>query len=58
MQRLKILVAIVVTILVMLQLFYYVMCTATTYFGYTTDGRQIVAVDTLFGTYNYWDEVK
>lgn len=56
--RKKIVVSVILTILVMLQLFYYVLINARVNFGYTIDGRQIVSVDLGIQEFNYWEEVK
>ena len=51
----KILLAIIITILVMLQLFYYALINATTTFGYTLNGGQMVVVDLGIQQFNYWE---
>ena len=54
----KTLLAVVVTILVMLQIFYYALINAKVNFGYTIDRRQIVSVDVGIQQFCYWEEVK
>ena len=52
----KIVLSIIATILIMLQIFYYLMINAKVKFGYTANGGQLVQLDIGIQTFNYWEE--
>jgi hypothetical protein len=51
----KIIIAILITILVMLQIFYYVLVNAKATFGYNSSGGQVVSIDLGIQQFNYWE---
>jgi hypothetical protein len=51
----KIIIAILITILVMLQIFYYLLINAKATFGYNTSGGQVVSIDIGVQQFNYWE---
>jgi hypothetical protein len=52
----KILFAVIITIFLMLQLFYYLLINASVKFGYTITGNQAVSIDIGIQQFNYWEK--
>lgn len=54
----KIIISIILTIIIMLQLFYYAMLNANTYFGHDIEGNIIVGIDLGVQRFNYCQHEK
>lgn len=52
----KIVMAIVITALLMLQLFYYALVNARVTFGYNIYNKQVVSIDLGIQQFNYWED--